>query len=483
MVCPASLPSAPTDYESPARVRSLEGYGGAGALQGSLGLLRDVLGYLLQNHLRSAVNDVLGLLQTEAREGAHLLDDLNLLVAYGLQDDVELVLLLDLGGSSRAAAGSSNGNRGRSGDIEGVLEQFHELGELDEGHCLERLDELVSAELCHGGSSFLVVRSDAVSGVGGGSRRREPVASALVATRGDVLVDLDDSFCRRLDAVLGNQRRTLCLDLGPQGLDHSGRLRQRSREQVDSVAQRCLHGSGQLGQEDLAGLEVRELGDLLGRQGLAVQDAGLDHEEWVCLGEVTQALGRPHRITGDEGDRGRAREQTIKSRDSGFLGCDLGKRVLHDGVGSVLANAATQGGQLRHGQAAVLREHGRTRAPELVRQLGDGCCLFGLCHWASFRNEMPEKALTNKRSPGAGAGLTAYPRGMPVTDDPALVARMLRNLRSACKEQVDNRRSLVGPQRTCPATTVKIGPLSPFDAEPDGAPNRNSLAETTRPHR
>jgi hypothetical protein len=57
---------------------------------------------------------------------------------------------------------------------------------------------------------------------------------------------------------------------------------------------------------------------------------------------------------------------------------------------------------------------------------------------------MPEKAPNNKKSPGAGAGLTTYEQlGMPVTYVPALVARMLRNLRSACKEQADNRRSLV----------------------------------------
>jgi len=33
---------------------------------------------------------------------------------------------------------------------------------------------------------------------------------------------------------------------------------------------------------------------------------------------------------------------------------------------------------------------------------------------------------------------------MRFTYDPALAARMLRNLRSACKGQADNRRSLVG---------------------------------------
>src|SRR5664280_1521349 len=73
----------PRSIQASAGVSSLEGDGGAGALEGGLGLLRDVLGNLLQNHLRSPVNDILGLLQAEAREGAHLLDDLNLLVAYG----------------------------------------------------------------------------------------------------------------------------------------------------------------------------------------------------------------------------------------------------------------------------------------------------------------------------------------------------------------------------------------------------------------
>jgi len=46
---------------------------------------------------------------------------------------------------------------------------------------------------------------------------------------------------------------------------------------------------------------------------------------------------------------------------------------------------------------------------------------------------------------------------MPVTCDPALVARMLRNLRSPCEEQSDNRRSLVEAQRTGQAAIVIIG--------------------------
>src|SRR5665811_1168739 len=89
-----------------------------------------------------------------------------------------------------AAAGRGNGNGGRRSDTEGVLEQLHELRELDQRHFLERLDELCGAELCHGGSSFLVIRTHAVSGDGDGSSSATgsrqlsspPVATSLVVS-------------------------------------------------------------------------------------------------------------------------------------------------------------------------------------------------------------------------------------------------------------------------------------------------------------
>ena len=99
------------------------------------------------------LDQVLGLLETEAGERAHLLDDLDLLVAGGLEDDVELVLLRGLFGAAGAAGGRGGGNGDRSGrgDAEGVLELLHELAELEEGHLLERVEELVGGELRHGG--------------------------------------------------------------------------------------------------------------------------------------------------------------------------------------------------------------------------------------------------------------------------------------------------------------------------------------------
>src|SRR5690606_4243603 len=69
----------------------------------------------------------------------------------GLEDDVELVLLL-LGGSGVAATrGTRGGDRDGSsgGHVEDLLELLDELGELDEGELLESLDELVVAELRH----------------------------------------------------------------------------------------------------------------------------------------------------------------------------------------------------------------------------------------------------------------------------------------------------------------------------------------------
>src|SRR3954447_21824776 len=158
-VCPAVSCRGCRGRSAPARA-SLDGDLGAGALEGGLSLVRSGLVDLLQDGLRGAVDQVLGLLQAEAGEGAHLLDDLDLLVAGGLEDDVELVLLLDgLGGRRTGGATSGgDGDGGGGGDLERLLELLHEVGELDQGHLLERLEELVGAELRHGGVSFLCRR-------------------------------------------------------------------------------------------------------------------------------------------------------------------------------------------------------------------------------------------------------------------------------------------------------------------------------------
>src|ERR1035438_4672526 len=93
--CAGPAPRGPARHR-PRSVPLLDGDGGAGALQGGLGLLRRFLVDPLQDRLGGAVHQVLGLLEAEAGQGPDLLDDLDLLLACGLEDDVELVLLLDL---------------------------------------------------------------------------------------------------------------------------------------------------------------------------------------------------------------------------------------------------------------------------------------------------------------------------------------------------------------------------------------------------
>src|SRR5690606_23768746 len=110
-----------------------------------------LLGHLLEDRLRSVVDQVLGLLQAEVREGTHLLDDLDLLVAGAGEDDVELVLLLaaatGVATTGSRGAGSRDGHGGRSGDAELLLELLEQLAQLEDGHVGDRLEDLVLG--CH----------------------------------------------------------------------------------------------------------------------------------------------------------------------------------------------------------------------------------------------------------------------------------------------------------------------------------------------
>src|SRR3982751_5343365 len=97
------------------RVRLLQGDRGAGLFEDVLGLVGGLLVRALEHGGGGAVNEGLRLTETEVREGAHLLDDLDLLVAGRLDDDVEGILLLDLlsggTGATRGGRGSGSGDR------------------------------------------------------------------------------------------------------------------------------------------------------------------------------------------------------------------------------------------------------------------------------------------------------------------------------------------------------------------------------------
>src|SRR6516225_1186634 len=152
-VCPASI--AMLAGHTPVRARLLDGDRRAGAFQRGLGLVGGLLVHPLEYRVRRAVHQVLGLLEAKAGQRPDFLDDLDLLVARRLQDDVELVLLLGLFRRGGAAGGGGLRHRDRSRGlhVEGLLELLHEVGQLKERHLLERVEEFVGAQLRHGGQS------------------------------------------------------------------------------------------------------------------------------------------------------------------------------------------------------------------------------------------------------------------------------------------------------------------------------------------
>src|SRR3954465_9142120 len=79
----------------------------AGLFQLALDRVGLVLGHALLDGLRGRIDEVLGLLQAEAGDGAHDLDHLDLLLAGTREDDVERRLLLHGGRAVAPAAGAT----------------------------------------------------------------------------------------------------------------------------------------------------------------------------------------------------------------------------------------------------------------------------------------------------------------------------------------------------------------------------------------
>src|SRR4029079_18147630 len=86
---------------------------GAGFLELRLDLVGLVLRDSLLDGVGCAVDEVLGLLQAQARDRAHDLDHLDLLVAGARQDDVERGLLLGGRGAVPTGRGTAGGGPGK----------------------------------------------------------------------------------------------------------------------------------------------------------------------------------------------------------------------------------------------------------------------------------------------------------------------------------------------------------------------------------
>src|SRR4051812_15272093 len=141
-----------------------------------LGLHR--VGFLLVHAFldgaRSGVDEILGLLEAEARDGADDLDHLDLLATRGGQHHVEGGLLLR---RSRAVAAGDRAarcdcDRSGGGDAPLLLDLVLELDQLEHGHAPELLENGVNS--CHYSfsswdSDSSVVSDTSVSDTGSGS--------------------------------------------------------------------------------------------------------------------------------------------------------------------------------------------------------------------------------------------------------------------------------------------------------------------------
>src|SRR5659263_140134 len=351
------------------------------------------------------------LLQAEGGQGPHLLDDLDLLVADRVEDDVEGVLLLDLflGGGGRA--GNCDRRGGGSGDLERLLELLHELGEFDEGELLESLDELVGGELRHGG----------IPSCGSATR------VALCLCRG---------------------RSGLGSLLLAQGFDGAHGLRGGRSEDVGSLEQGGLEDPGSLGKQNVTGLELGKLEDFVGRECPAFEDATLDDELRIRLGEVLERLGRHRRLTADEGQGDRANEQLGDPTDACLLGRDGRKSVLRHGVGRGSAERTAQLLELADAQAAVLGQQDSGRLAEQVREFGNRGCLVGPRHGLSFRWVALVKGPYNGKAPAQAHGAMRATFTCAGSDD------------GLCPTEVGDQRSWASstiPGRSPPRQTARPG--------------------------
>src|SRR5690606_20131021 len=121
---------------------------GAGSLELSLDLLGIGLGNGFLYGLRSALDQVLGFLEAEAGDGAHFLDDVDLLGASVGQHHVKLGLLLGRSSSSgTSAADSSNRNRSGSRNAPLLFQELRELGRLEDGQARQVFNDL--GEISH----------------------------------------------------------------------------------------------------------------------------------------------------------------------------------------------------------------------------------------------------------------------------------------------------------------------------------------------
>src|SRR6187200_937739 len=126
---------------------------GALLFERGLDLFGLVLGHAFLDGLGRSVDQILGLLEAEAGQLTDDLDDRDLVRADLGQGRGELGLLLGsgrhLGGSATGGRGGRSGSRGGGGDAVALLEALDELGQLENGHLVDRFEQIVLGQDSH----------------------------------------------------------------------------------------------------------------------------------------------------------------------------------------------------------------------------------------------------------------------------------------------------------------------------------------------
>ena len=160
-------------------------------------------------------------------------------------------------------------------------------------------------------------------------------------------------------------------------------------------AKRRGQGAGKLRQQDVTARQVRQGVDVLGAQGLAVENAALQNQQGRDLGEITQGLGDCGHVTLDEGNRRGALEELRQGLDARTRDRAAHQRILEDlVVGAQGAQLSADVRDLGDGEAAVLGDDGGRRGADLGLDFVDGGDLRGLnlAHVNSFTGCRPVRA-------------------------------------------------------------------------------------------
>ena len=267
-----------------------------------------------------AVDDVLGLLETEAGRRAHDLDHLDLLVAGGREDDVEGVLLLSAAAPRRppGAAATATGAAAVTPHSSSIA-FFSSTSSSTVIPPSVSSTFAVSVAIVYSSLSVsdgAAVGSDSsvdsagASAVSLGLRRRLRLLCLRLRVVGD---DLGGRLRLRacLGRSLGRGRVAALLELRDPGVDQPDEVAHRRREQAHEPGERRHDHADELCLDDVRGRQLGERLDRLGVDRAPCEQAAAKRQHLGVPRRVGERLRDGDRVAVglDERDRGRALEQ------------------------------------------------------------------------------------------------------------------------------------------------------------------------------